>query len=748
MAESDTRSGVHAGQRSARRILAVDAALLVVLVAGVQLTVVTNGSQDQLPSWYVLVGWIAPVVSLLTGIIARRVSDTALRVLAAVAVAGYWLSLVTFPAAVPAEGIERMPWTLTASGAAVAAALVAAGPALGWATATASITAGLVFRGLYGGLDLVGAVNDLQSLLTGAVVCVIGGHILAVGRGLDDEAAVAAASASLESAESGRLAARTTAATLVHDEVLATLALAASGLPIPRDRLAAQARGAVAAVTSLSDTQAHEPVALGAAVAEEARRHGASFTVLGDRGTASAAFTTSRDALIGAMRQALRNSIQHAPDAARSVRLTHTGGAVLVEIIDDGPGFDPAGIAHDRLGIRQSIVGRMSRLPGGSAEIDSAPGRGTIVRLHWAVAAEREISMTDDRVSLRLGYIVISVIYVVTQGASALLASIAVPGTWPVQLAMLTTVLVAGFILRTSPHRVPSPVRTAVVVALTGSSMVVGVAASHLAYGITFTYGTMWVTVAAAFLFVALALQGRTGVAVAGAVLIVTVLAGAGLLAGAPAAQIVQLSVRPVVLVGLAVALIIVVVRMQRRIITLHREAVRSAEKQSWALAARSELTGRVAELARTALPLLRRIGAGTTPTDAERHEYASCEGELRDGLRAGSLAREPLRTAVAAARERGVDVLLLDDNGGFVDDGLIDPILAWMVETVATSRIRVVGRLLPPGRPAQASLTVDGRHTEFTVTRVTAAEAQPVRRRHPDPQDAPQLAASNFHGE
>jgi len=217
-------------------------------------------------------------------------------------------------------------------------------------------------------------------------------------------------------------------------------------------------------------------------------------------------------------------------------------------------------------------------------------------------------------------------------------------------------------------------------------------------------------------------------VALAGMAVIVAILVVAGVLAGAPATLILQVTVRPLVLVGLAVALLVVVERMQRRITVLHLEAVASAEKQSWTLAARSELTGRVAELARTALPLLHRIGRGSESTAAERSEYASCEGELRDGLRAGSLAREPLRTVVAAARERGVDVLLLDDNGDFGDESLIDPILTWMAEAVATAHTQAVGRLLPPGRPTQASLTIDGRHTEFAGARVSAAQAQPFR--------------------
>jgi signal transduction histidine kinase len=47
---------------------------------------------------------------------------------------------------------------------------------------------------------------------------------------------------------------------------------------------------------------------------------------------------------------------------------------------DRGPGFDLAEVPEDRLGVRESIIGRMER-HGGSARVRSAPGEGTEVRL-------------------------------------------------------------------------------------------------------------------------------------------------------------------------------------------------------------------------------------------------------------------------------------------------------------------------------------------------------------------------------
>ena len=705
------------GERSARRVLAVDSAFLIVLVVAVYISILARGGETNFPVWSTVLGVFAATTTLLLGILARWLTDRALRAMALVAVVAYFATIVTFPAAVPAGGIDRIPWTLSASGAAAAAALVAGGRSFAWITVTVGVTAGLSFRALFGGLDLDGVVNDLQALLTGAVICVIGGHILTVGRGLDVAARSTTAAAARESAERGRLSARTRAAALVHDEVLATLTLAASDLPFPRERLAAQARDAASMVHRLSDDQAHDAESLRVILGDEAGRYGASFAGRGEAALETSVETI--DALVGAARQALRNSARHAPEASRSVELVQTGTEIRVLISDDGPGFDPAAIGSDRLGIRHSIVGRMSRIAGGSARIESAPGSGTVVHLVCSAAPARQWQPPDSGGSLRVGVSVLAVMYVVIQVVSAILVAVVIPSSWPVQVTVLAMTLAAAEVLRRSPQRVLSPGRTAVVIALAYGSLGIGAMAVHVPQQIPYEFGTMWFAVAAAFLFVTLALRGRIAVALVGMAVIVVVLVITGILVGAPPGLFMQVSFRPVVLVGLAVALLVVVGRTERRINALHQDALASAERESWTLAARSELTGRVAELTRTALPLLVRIGDGGETTDGHRREYASCEGELRDGLRAGALSREPLLSVVAAARERGVDVLLLDDSDDGAPDDRSDHILAWMAEAIASASTRAVGRLLPPGRDALATMTVDGRHSEFPAAPV-----------------------------
>jgi len=90
------------------------------------------------------------------------------------------------------------------------------------------------------------------------------------------------------------------------------------------------------------------------------------------------------------------------------------------------------------------------------------------------------------------------------------------------------------------------------------------------------------------------------------------------------------------------------------------------------------------------ATPLLERLATGVTPTAAERTEYALAEAQLRDGLRAGVLMVPEVVAAARAARERGVEVVLLDDSAGAkwttvadltTADGRIIP--SWMAQAV-----------------------------------------------------------------
>lgn len=74
--------------------------------------------------------------------------------------------------------------------------------------------------------------------------------------------------------------------------------------------------------------------------------------------------------------EALQNAAKHAPNSSATVIMKRTdGGECLVEIVDDGPGFEP-GIAASR-GLL-NMADRAGAL-GGEFTVDSAPGTGTRV---------------------------------------------------------------------------------------------------------------------------------------------------------------------------------------------------------------------------------------------------------------------------------------------------------------------------------------------------------------------------------
>ena len=84
--------------------------------------------------------------------------------------------------------------------------------------------------------------------------------------------------------------------------------------------------------------------------------------------------------------EAVRNAVQHADPSRISVRLREDGdGWLELAVEDDGRGFDPDAVAE---GDRYGLVGMRERVGavGGRIELDSAPGRGTLVRARVPVA--------------------------------------------------------------------------------------------------------------------------------------------------------------------------------------------------------------------------------------------------------------------------------------------------------------------------------------------------------------------------
>jgi signal transduction histidine kinase len=178
----------------------------------------------------------------------------------------------------------------------------------------------------------------------------------------------------------------------MHDSVLHTLTLiqradpaAVSGLARAQER---ELRAWLYERRGSADNRGPETFAgaVRAAAAEVEDLHGVRVEVVAV-GDVEVVSGDGLAACIAAAREALVNAAKYAGHGAISVYAEVEGSAssseglkVEVFVRDRGPGFDLAAVGADRMGIRESIVGRMAR-HGGRAEVRTTPGAGTEVRL-------------------------------------------------------------------------------------------------------------------------------------------------------------------------------------------------------------------------------------------------------------------------------------------------------------------------------------------------------------------------------
>jgi signal transduction histidine kinase len=95
-------------------------------------------------------------------------------------------------------------------------------------------------------------------------------------------------------------------------------------------------------------------------------------------------------ALFRAVQEALANVVRHASASSVLIQVAEAGGMLVIEIEDDGVGFDPAAVEEPGASGRGlGLMGIRERLEllQGQARIESTPGQGTRVVLRAPVAA-------------------------------------------------------------------------------------------------------------------------------------------------------------------------------------------------------------------------------------------------------------------------------------------------------------------------------------------------------------------------
>lgn len=109
-----------------------------------------------------------------------------------------------------------------------------------------------------------------------------------------------------------------------------------------------------------------------------------------DLGDADDLSETHRTLAFRIVQEAVANIVRHADPRVVTIRARHEGGDVVVEISDDGRGFEPGaarpGAAEGHLGL--AAAQERAALAGGRLTVASAPGAGTTVQLTLPATGE------------------------------------------------------------------------------------------------------------------------------------------------------------------------------------------------------------------------------------------------------------------------------------------------------------------------------------------------------------------------
>ncbi|MEV6343453.1 PspC domain-containing protein [Actinoplanes sp. NPDC051851] len=244
----------------------------------------------------------------------------------------------------------------------------------------------LVAVGIIGVVAVYAPADSLSAVLNGMIFALVG----LLGVGVVVAPLVWRTFGQLRAEREGRIREqeRAEVAAMIHDQVLHTLALIQRNSADIKE-VQRLARGQERSLRNWLYKPTASPTERFAAALEQAAAEvedtyaiTVETVVVGD--------TPCDDrvaALVAAAREALVNAARHAGVQTVSLYAEVEEDELSVFVRDRGAGFDLSGVAETRHGVRGSIIGRMQR-HNGRAEIRSAPGDGTEVRLTLPVSRE------------------------------------------------------------------------------------------------------------------------------------------------------------------------------------------------------------------------------------------------------------------------------------------------------------------------------------------------------------------------
>ncbi len=366
------------------------------LALGIQAFFMSLGDPDTPPAWHVALVTVAfvPLVVMVVAFFAAR----AIAIFAWTFVICYVLVLVAWPYATAGTHppADAQPWVYFLINVATVAAVLAMRMPF-----QIAFTIGVPL--LYGAVRLIQlgappeawvpvALDVSFALILGSVLLTLGWAFRAAASTVDERRIRAVDSYARAAAVTATERERVAVAALMHDSVLAAL-LAAERADSPReyDLAVSMAREAL---TRLANTDRDVGEGSDTPVRVEAIAAGLQ-SVLADHGLDDRAVRAQIDVgapevpgrvargLVLAATQAISNAVEHVNAVGLEVSVVAEAfpGEVTVTVSDSGEGFDMEGVPLDRLGIRASILARVTAF-GGTAQVESGAG-GTVVTLRW-----------------------------------------------------------------------------------------------------------------------------------------------------------------------------------------------------------------------------------------------------------------------------------------------------------------------------------------------------------------------------
>jgi two-component sensor histidine kinase len=314
----------------------------------------------------------------------------------------YLVALITWPALMrdPSAALDGKPWlwyvcTVATSYAAIAFPL--------WWAAAYTVIAPVIYGVLRilpsgGSADvLLASLDAVYAILLGQVVLIIIFTLRQATATVDVAQSNALRKYGAAVRQHATEVERVEVDSIVHDSVLTTLlAAAAARTPKEAELAARMARNAIArlndaGVVGVGDETVIPFARLSRRIREAAAAFAGPFTIVEDDIDFLTVPVHASDALYSATVQAMVNSMQHAgaTDAPLERTLTmrsNLQGGCTIEIADTGVGFDPALVPSERLGLRISIMERVTSA-GGSVVLRTSPGSGTKITIDWPRSA-------------------------------------------------------------------------------------------------------------------------------------------------------------------------------------------------------------------------------------------------------------------------------------------------------------------------------------------------------------------------